>query len=157
MVGALGLFAIPSLARYGYRRHVMAGLLLGSAASGYGLVLLAGPGQVGALMLFTVARSPVVPIVMLILMETRGVGVLRMGAAAGLFYAVAEVGGFGGPFLLGVVRDVTGELGVGILTLSSLVGALVVLMPLLREGREPAIVEPSPDGDPALPAPLPPG
>ena len=155
MVGALGLFAIPSLARQGYRRYVMSGLLVSSAASGYGLVLLAGPSQVGALMLFAVARSPMVPIVMLILMETPGVGVRRMGAAAGLFYAIAEVGGFSGPFLLGVVRDVTGELGVGILTLSSLVGAMVVLMPLVREGREPAVVEPAPTGpNEAPPVPL---
>ena len=145
MLGALGLLIIPPTARHGRRRQVMAVLLIGSAASGVALVLLTGAGQVGALMAWTVLRSPIVPVTLLILMETPGVGAARMGAAAGLFFAVAEIGGFGGPLLLGAVRDATGELGAGILLVSALVAALALLMPLVREGGGAA----APDGSPA--------
>ena len=114
---------------------MVAVLLVGSALSGFGLVLLSGSGQVGALLAWAVLRSPVVPVTLLILMETPGVGATRMGAAAGLFFAVAEIGGFGGPLLLGAVRDATGELGAGILIVSALVAAMALLMPLIHEDR----------------------
>ncbi len=58
-----------------------------------------------------------------------------MGAAGGLFFAAAEIGGFGGPFLLGVIRDATGALEPGVLFLAGLSAVLVLSLPLIRERR----------------------
>ena len=73
-------------------------------------------------------RSLMMPLLLVILMETKGVG-RRVGAAAGLFFATAEIGGFLGPFLLGVVRDATGSLDFGLVMLAgiSVIMALTVL------------------------------
>jgi nitrate/nitrite transporter NarK len=75
------------------------------------------------------------PIQTLILMETPKIGAKRIGAAAGLFFAAAEIGGFSGPFLLGFIRDLTGSLSTGIMMLSAVSAALVLIMPLLKEIR----------------------
>ena len=75
------------------------------------------------------------PVLTLILMETRGVGAVRMGAAGGLFFAAAEIGGFGGPFLLGIIRDTAGLLEPGVVFLAALSAVLVFSLPLIRERR----------------------
>ena len=135
LAGAGGLLLIPSLARYGSRRWALAALLVVTAVSTLGLGTMTGGALVGAMMAGAVVRSGLVAIALLVLMETRGVGALRMGTAAGLYFAVAEIGGFGGPFLLGVVRDGTGGLAAGMLALAGLAAALALLMPLVREPR----------------------
>ena len=56
-----------------------------------------------------------------------------MGAAAGLFFAAAEVGGFIGPLLLGFLRDATGSLGSGVFLLAAVTAAMVLLMPFVKE------------------------
>ena len=50
-------------------------------------------------------RSALVPLVLIGLMECRSVTPANTGAAFGLWFAVAEVGGFTGPLSLGAVAD----------------------------------------------------
>ena len=50
-------------------------------------------------------RSALVPLVLIGLMECRSVTPANTGAAFGLWFAVAEVGGFTGPLALGAVAD----------------------------------------------------
>ena len=68
-------------------------------------------------------------------METPGVGARRMGAAGGIFFAAAEIGGFGGPFLLGILRDSTGSLFFGVSMLAAITIPLVLIVPLIKENR----------------------
>ena len=133
IAGAISLIFIPSMSKYGNRRFIMAAMLLGSSLSGYGLVIFEGVGQVSAITAWSIARSPIIAVSMLILMDTKGVGKARMGSAAGLFYAVAEVGGFSGPFILGAIRDLTGNLDMGIILISSAVLMLIILMKFIKE------------------------
>lgn len=135
-IGVLGVLFIPNLARYGYRTLLLGGLLSVAAVATASLTLLEGLPLVGSLMVLAVARSPLMPVLVLVLMETPGVGALRMGAAAGLFFAAAEVGGFGGPFLLGSLRDVTGSLVLGVLVLSAGSASLILLLPFVKERRD---------------------
>lgn len=130
---ALGLLFIPRLAKQGRRAATLGVLLAVACATTIGLSFLAGPLLIGSLLLSTMVRSPLMPISTLILMETRGIGARRMGAAGGLFFAAAEIGGFGGPFLLGYLRDVSGSLIAGVLILAVVAGLLVLMLPLLRE------------------------
>ena len=133
--GTLGLIAIPAMARHGYRAMTMAFLLLLASGTTLGLATLGDASLIGSLMLSSIVRVPMMPILTLILMETRGVGALRMGAAGGLFFAAAEIGGFGGPFLLGILRDATDSLTLGVLFLAALSAALALTLPLIREQR----------------------
>ena len=135
LAGTLGLIAIPAIARHGYRAMTMAFLLLLASGTTLGLATLGDASLIGSLMLSSIVRVPMMPILTLILMETRGVGALRMGAAGGLFFAAAEIGGFGGPFLLGILRDATDSLTLGVLFLAALSAALALTLPLIREQR----------------------
>ena len=75
-------------------------------------------------------------------METPKIGAKRIGAAAGLFFASAEIGGFSGPFLLGFIRDQTGSLNTGIMILSAVSAVLVLIMPFLKEMKPQQLDQP---------------
>ncbi len=129
----LGVLVIPRLARHGYRVLTVGLLLAISAGTTAALVLFSGSALIGTLLVSTIIRNPLMPVLTLVLMETPGVGARRMGAAAGLFFAAAEVGGFSGPFLLGFLRDATGSLGSGVFLLAAVTAAMVLLMPFVKE------------------------
>ena len=135
LAGTLGLIAIPAIARHGYRAITMAFLLLLASGTTLGLATLGDASLIGSLILSSIVRVPMMPVLTLILMETPGVGALRMGAAGGLFFAAAEIGGFGGPFLLGILRDATDSLTLGVLFLAALSAVLALTLPLIREQR----------------------
>jgi hypothetical protein len=52
-----------------------------------------------------------------------------MGSAAGLFFGVAEIGGFAGPFIIGAAKDLTGSflIGAGVLSVLSFTMFLIML------------------------------
>ena len=130
--GVVGLLMMPLLGRRGARVKSLVVLFAVSAAANVGLVTLSGPALIAAVLLSNVARGPLMPLMMLVLMETEGVGAASMGAAAGLFFATAEIGGFGGPFLLGVLRDATGALTSGVLALAGVAVVMALAVPALR-------------------------
>ena len=130
--GVVGILTMPLLGRRGARVTALAALFAVTAATNVGLVTLSGPALIGAVLLSNVARGPMMPLLMLVLMETPGVGAAFMGAAAGLFFATAEIGGFGGPFLLGVLRDATGALTSGVLALAGVAVVMALAVPALR-------------------------
>ncbi|MFC1928110.1 MFS transporter [Chloroflexota bacterium] len=72
------------------------------------------------LVLFGIVTSSLTPLMMLILMETREVGSLYMGSAGGIFFCIAEIGGFTGPLLMGALVDMTGAFLAGAAFLASL-------------------------------------
>ena len=134
-IGISGLLVIPPLARHGYRALTMALLLGVAVVATLGLAYTTGLVLIIALIASNVVRGPMMPIQTLILMETPRIGAKRIGTAAGLFFAAAEIGGFGGPFLLGFIRDLTGSLTSGVLILAVVSAALILILPLLRESK----------------------
>jgi cyanate permease len=76
--------------------------------------------------------AAVTPLMLNTLMETPRVGAKHLGAAAGLFFAVGEVGGTLGPVLLGVTADLTGSFTTGILILAGVMWIMV--LPAFRIG-----------------------
>jgi nitrate/nitrite transporter NarK len=67
-------------------------------------------------------------------MEMPEIGGERIGTVVGLFFAVGEIGGFLGPFLMGYIRDITGSFLPGILLLAIVAEASIV--PLMFKKRE---------------------
>lgn len=134
--GALALVVIPRLVPARRRGRVIAVLalltliflLVVSRASGGWLLLgLAGLGM---------TNSAFLPLMLLILMDSPAVGSRYMGAAGGLYFCVAEVGGFVGPLIMGVLVDATGAFLAGVVFLAGLCLAVSGLTFLL--GRESA-------------------
>jgi len=79
------------------------------------------------LMLFGIATTTLQPMFMLILMDLPEVGSEHMGAAGGIYFTIAEVGGFLGPFLVGALVDITGTFLAGA-SLLSLMGVCIFVM-----------------------------
>jgi fucose permease len=86
-----------------------------------------GAIQLAALALFGVLIAPFVPILTLILMDSPEVGSDYMGAAGGLFFCVAEIGGVMGPLIMGAVVDLTGTFLAGTVFFALLCVAISVL------------------------------
>ena len=95
-----------------------------------GLALFVG------LILFGITGSSLFPMVMLILMDTPEVGEKHMGLASGIFFCVAEIGGFTGPLVMGILADLTETFLAGAVFLASLSLIIFVMTLLLKESSE---------------------
>ncbi len=84
------------------------------------------------LVLQGVARGSMTPIVLLFLMETKGVGSRAMGAAGGMYFSVGEVGGVLGPLTVGALSDATGGFSAPLLMLAGVCTVLALLLARIR-------------------------
>ena len=96
------------------------------------VMVVSGGTLITALAILGFISSPFMSIMLLILMDTREVDTNIMGAAGGMFFCVAEIGGFTGPLLMGVLVDVTGTFLTGAFFLASLCIAISGLTFLLK-------------------------
>lgn len=131
--GVVGTIIITTVAFTGIRRMIMAVLLLLTSVGLIGLSISADNLPVLSLMLIKFASSPMWPILTLILIDTDEIGHRNIGTAIGLAFAVAEIGGAGGPVLLGIIQDIQGSVIPGLMALSVLLFILVFTTPLIRE------------------------
>lgn len=86
----------------------------------------------GSLVLQGVARSALFPVAMLVLMESRPITSANMGAAAGLFFTAAQIGGMLGPVTVGVLADLGGGYRHVLWLLAGVCAALLPLVAKLR-------------------------
>jgi MFS transporter, CP family, cyanate transporter len=128
-VGILGSLLIPRLATPERRFILLAGLGLSAMLASLLLDTGEGPVLLGGLVLQGIARSSLMTVAILTLVETRGVGEKHAGTASGLFFSAAEIGGAGGPILLGVLYDATGGFDAGLFLLAG-IGALLAVAAL---------------------------
>lgn len=66
------------------------------------------------------------PLLMVVLMDLPEVGPARMGIVGGLFWAVGQIGGFGGPSLMGLLKDITGTFSVGLIVIAVICEAMII-------------------------------
>lgn len=137
VIGIIGLVGIPGLVKHGRRALSMSVLLLLCTASAASMVFLPGAGAIASLIVLTTSAQPMLPMCSLLLMESPGVGAAKMGVAAGLFFAAAEVGGFFGPYVMGELRDSYMSLGPGFLMVATTAALLAPIVLLVRESRDP--------------------
>lgn len=131
-VGVAGALIIPRLATPPRRLAIMTGLLL--AALTATLLLQAGALAllVPGLVLQGIARSSLMTVAVLLLMDARGVPQDRLGLAGGLFFASAEIGGVLGPLSIGILAQLSGGF---VLPLAMLTVVCLVLLALLARLR----------------------
>lgn len=127
-IGIVGSLIIPRLASPPRRFGILLGLFVCIGAGSLLLLVTALPGLVAALVLLGIARGALMTIMMLVLMDTHGVDSRHMGAAGGLFFSAAEVGGVMGPPTIGALSDATGSFDAGLLALAAVSGVLLVLL-----------------------------
>jgi cyanate permease len=134
-VAMISNFTVPSMARLGRRSVWLIVMLAGGALSTVGLISLTGPALIGVVLVGMIIRLPAMQVLTLVLLETPGVGPKRVGTAGGVFFAVAEIGGFTGPLMMGMVRDSTGSLMGGLWVIVGVAAGAAMLPLLLRERR----------------------
>jgi len=126
-IGILSALTLPRMA-VGSRRFSVLTLLF-SCSVVASVALLAQPVGIWlylALVVEGIAAGSMMTVLVLTLVEVPGVGDKRAGTAGGLFFSAAEIGGVGGPVLLGVLFHSYGNFNSSLLVLT-LLGVLLVL------------------------------
>lgn len=121
-------FTPPSL-----RDRILGLLALVVAAAVLLIAMASGSLLIIGLVLYGLAFFCAFPLLMLILMDLPEVGSQYMGSAAGMFFCVAELGGFAGPFMIGAVKDLTGSFVVGACLTAGLAGMMSMIAFHLRD------------------------
>ena len=132
LTGIVGSIVILRLAtrRANARLPTIISLLVISSAAILAIVLTDGWLLVAAIALEGFCAAAFAPLMLNTLMEMPSVGARNTGAAAGLYFAVGELGGTLGPLLMGVAADLTGSFIVGMAMVASIV--FVMIVPALR-------------------------
>jgi MFS transporter, CP family, cyanate transporter len=66
------------------------------------------------------------PLLTVVLMDLPEVGPARMGIVGGMYFAIGELGGFGGPALMGLFKGLTGNFTVGLIVLAAICEAMII-------------------------------
>ena len=130
LVRVVGIVAVPALSdRYATRRVPIVVCGLAGAVGIAGLAVATGVWALSASLVLVgvFAIGGLAPLVRAIPIELDGIGPDLTAVATGLIFTVGEVGGFLGPFSIGVVYDRAGtfEPALGVLAAASLVVAVV--------------------------------
>ena len=126
-VGIAGSLIIPRLAVAERRIAILIGLFVAASAAPLLIATGQGPSLAAGLVLQGIARSAMMTVSLLIVMEIPQVGPQRTGAAAGLFFSAAEIGGVSGPVAIGLLFDATGGFGAGLVLLSAVSAGMILL------------------------------
>jgi len=128
IVGVAGALTIPRFATPERRVAIMLGLFVAIGVATVLLQLMPGPGLVTGLALQGIARSSMMTVAILLLMEAPGVPPDRAGMAGGMFFTVAEIGGVLGPASIGIVSDSEGGFPAALWMMSGVVCVLLALL-----------------------------
>ena len=131
-IGIAGALLIPRYATPPRRFAILFALSLSTGAGALMLLPAGVPALVAAVILQGVARGSLIAVMILVLMETRGVDPRHTGAAVGLFFSAAEIGGVLGPLAIGAASDLTGGFDAGLWLLGAVSAGVVALLYLHR-------------------------
>jgi len=132
VVGIGAALVVPRLAASGRRALVLALLFTDAGVATLLVTSSAGPLLAAALVLQGVARGSMTAVAMLVLMDQLGGDARHLGAAGGLFFSAAEIGGVLGPVTVGVMHDWSGGFGAALHLLTGVCAALLWLLAVLR-------------------------
>lgn len=124
LVGLVGSLTLPRLATPERRYVMLIGLCVSALLATLLLRMGDGPFLALGLALQGIARSSMMTVAMLTLVEMPGIGERHAATAGGLFFSAAEIGGASGPVLMGLIHDATGGFAMPLAFLS-LVAALL--------------------------------
>lgn len=102
------VLTIPRYAPSGYRGWIIGLLALLAGLSTVWVIIFDWP-IIPGLLLFGICGPCLIPMLVLTLMETPDLASKYLGSATGVFFCVAEIGGFFGPFVIGSLFDISGS------------------------------------------------
>ncbi len=126
-VGVVGALTIPRLATPERRIGILIALFCSAGVASLLLHSAPGPLLTVALILQGVAKSCMMSLALLTVMEIPEVGSRHAGSASGMFFSAAEVGGVLGPMTLGLTYDASGDFDVALGVLTGICATLVIL------------------------------
>ena len=135
VTGILAILFIPSLIPPRFRGRIIAIFALMTAITLVLVVKTSGTQLYIGLLVLGFVSAPFMPLLMLILMESPSVKTEYMGSAGGMFFCVAEIGGFSGPALMGILVDITGTFMAGTIFLAILCIAIAVMTLFIQAER----------------------
>lgn len=127
LTGIFSVLSIPALTPHRFRGSSVMLLAVANIVSVILLVTTSGAALIFGLGLFGISAFAIFPMLMLMLMDAPEVGPHSMGVASGIFFAIAEIGGFSGPLLMGSFLDATGGFLIGSIFIAAL-NAIIVAM-----------------------------
>ena len=136
--GIPSLLILPSVVPSHSRGRAMAVLSILTAIIIVLVMQISGVALLIGLAVLGFISAPFMAMLLFILMDSPGVETRHMGSAGGMFFCVAEIGGFAGPFLMGVLVDLTGTFMAGALFLAGLCAAIAALTCFLTQYQEAA-------------------
>lgn len=126
-VGIAGSLIVPRFA-VGDRRVLVVALLFLSMLTSAILLLAAHDWTlILPLVLFGITRTSTPALVILLLMETRGVRADRHGLVGGMYFVAGEIGGALGPLTVGVVSEATGGFNASFALIAAVSAVLILL------------------------------
>ena len=126
------LLVVPRLVAPRLRGRVLALMSCVTAVSLLVIASASGVFLVMGLVFYGLTLCCVTPLLMLILMDIPEVGPKYMGSAAGIFFCVAEIGGFVGPLIIGAIKDITGSFLVGAFFIAGTLLIMSIMALLIR-------------------------
>jgi len=132
VVGIPSVLVIPHVVPPRLRARVIALLALLVAVALVVSVTTSVLALIMGLVLFGIAGPSLLPLLMLVLMDSPEVGSEYMGSVGGMFFCIAEIGGFTGPLLMGALVDMTGGFLLGTAFLAGLCVIIFAVTFLLR-------------------------
>ena len=102
------ILVIPHFVAPNLRGRVIALLSLLIAVVMLVIPETSGASLITGLVFYGICNCSIMPLLVLILMDLPEVGSRYMGAAAGIYFCIAEIGGFTGPLIVGAVKDLAG-------------------------------------------------
>ena len=119
LFGLAGSLLIPRLATRKRRYTILLEFCLTSILATICLQADIGTTLVGCLFLQGIARSSMLTIAMLTLIETPKIGEAHAATVGGLFFSAAEIGGTSGPLVLGMLHTSSGDFATGLIFLTA--------------------------------------
>lgn len=128
-IGVIGALVIPRYATPERRLWIMAALVASAFVASVLIQSNEESALITGLFLQGVARSSLMTVTVMLLMEARDVPKDRLGLAGGVFFTVAEIGGVLGPFSFGLLLDLSGtiHLPLGAISLAALILGLLLV------------------------------
>ncbi len=126
VVGILGSLLIPRLATPKRRFHILGGLCMAALIAS---VMLQSTDQViltTGLILQGIARSSLMTVLVLTLVELPEIGEQHVGLATAMFFTAAEIGGVLGPLGIGVIYDLSGSFDSALMALAVVAAAMII-------------------------------
>ena len=132
VVGVIASLTVPRLATSGRQYLIFTGLCVVALVAVLTLLSAEGYWLSIALIAQGIARGALMTLAILVLMESPTVGSRYIGAATGLFFTLAEIGGVAGPVGIGLLADRYGHFDASLVGLTFVCGLLILLSLLVR-------------------------